>query len=182
MEELEELLKKPETFKEKIKDFWFTISYCYPRDIRDFWWGLKRFFRNLKRYRNILWNDNDFDYGYLDEMILTKLEFMARYFRTARIAEGTEKVYEEICWAIRLGRIFMEKENFGDESKGEYIFEFPGYVNIKNIKRFYPRFKDYDRLEKDKNFRKMILTELRKQKAKNCFHKLLRDKEQTWWD
>ena len=76
----------------------------------------------------------------------------------------------------------MEKENFGDESKGEYIFYFPGYVNIKNIKRFYPKFKDYDRLEKDKNFRKMILTELRKQKAKNCFHKLLRDKEQTWWD
>ena len=182
MKELEELLKKPETFKEKIKDFWFTISYCYPRDIRDFWWGLKRFFRNLKRYRNILWNDNDFDFGYLDEMILTKLEFMARYFRTARIAEGTEKTYEEICWAIRLGRIFMEKENFGDESKGEYIFDFPGYVNIKNIKRFYPKFKDYDRLEKDKNFRKMILTELRKQKAKNCFHKLLRDKEQTWWD
>lgn len=182
MDELEKLLKKPETFKEKVRDLWFTISYCYPRDIRDFWWGIRNFFRNLWRYREILWEDHDWDFGYLDEMILTKLEFMAKYFRVARIAEGTEKTYEEICLAIRLGRIFMEKENFGDESKGEYIFDFPGYVNTKNLNRFLPGFKDYQRLEEDEKYRGMMLTELRKQKAKNCFHKLLRDKEQTWWD
>lgn len=174
MDELKDLLKEPETFKEKIKDIWFTISYCYPRDIRDFWWGIKRFFRNIWRYRHILRSDNDWDFGYLEMIIMTKLEFMAKYFRTSRIVVSSEKIYEEICLAIRLGKIFMDDY--------DYCEDYSGYVNIKNIKRFYPKFDEYQRLEEDEKFRKMIITELRKEKAKYCFYNLLKYKEEKWWD
>lgn len=173
-----------EKLKKKLEDIWFNISDYYPSKVRDFWWGCKRFIRNLKRYRHILWNDNDWDYGYLEEIVLLKLNFMADYFRTSRIAVGTERWYEEILWAIRLGEISMEKENFGDESKGEYRFDFPGYVNTRTIKRFFPMMKEEDikRINEDTEFGKMIRTELRRRKARNLFFRILRDYEEKWWD
>ena len=176
--------KNMEKLKEKLEDIWFDISDYYPSRVRDFWWGCKRFIRNLKRYRHILWNDNDWDYGYLEEIVLLKLNFMADYFRTSRIAVGTERWYEEILWAIRLGEISMEKENFGDESKGEYRFDFPGYVNTRTIKRFFPMMKEEDikRVNEDTGFGKMIRTELRRRKARNLFFRILRDYEEKWWD
>lgn len=173
-----------EKFKEKLEDIWYDISYFYPNKIRDFWLGIKRFFRNLKRYRYILWKDNDFDYGYLDEIVLLKLKFMANYFRTSRIAVGTERWYEEILWAIRLGEIYSEKEDFGYNSNGEIIYYYPGYVNTKNIKKFMPKLTDENlkRIDEDENFGKLVKTELRKRKARHLFFRLLRDYEENWWD
>lgn len=177
MEELNKLFKKPETFKEKLEDLWFDISYYYPHEIRDFWWNLKAFFRNLCKYKSILWRDHDFDFGYLEEIILTKLEYMARYFRTARIVVGEERYYEQINWALKIGKIAFGREDFG-----EGIYFFPGYVNLKTIKRFIPNFNEHDRLETDHKFREIIKDTLRKRKAKALFYRILRDYSENWWD
>lgn len=177
------LNKKPETLTEKLENLWFNVSYYYyyyPRRIRYFWWGIERYFRNLWRYRKFLWSDNDFDYGYLDEIIYTKLQFMKKYFEKANIAEDSEKYSQEINLALRLADIFMEKEVF----EGDEIY-YSGYVNTQNIKRFFPSFEKnggYKRMEEDDDFQKITKTELRMKKAKNCFLKILREKEEYWWD
>lgn len=171
MEELEKLFKKPETIKEKLEDLWFTITYCFPRDVRDFWRSLKCFFHNLKRYRWMLWNDCDFDFGYLDEIIYMKLEFMANYFRTSRIVVNEEKIYDEICLAIKLAKIFMEKEET----------DYTGYINDRNIRRFNSSFNEH--IYKDRpDIYKTILKDLRRLKARHCFYRLLEEKARNWWD
>ena len=177
MDELNKLFKKPDTFKENLEELWFDISYYYPHEIRDFWWNLKAFFRNLGKYKSILWRDHDFDFGYLEEIILTKLEYMAKYFRTARIVVGEERYYEQINWALKIGKIAFDREDFG-----EGIYFFPGYVNLKTIKRFMPNFNEHDRLETDPKFREIIKDTLRKRKARVLFYRILRDYSENWWD
>ena len=93
MKTLDELFNKPETFRERVEDLWYNISYYYPREG---WWAIKTFFRNIKRYWGILWSDNDFDHGFMEELIITKLTLMANYFRTAKVTEGTEEIYCQI--------------------------------------------------------------------------------------
>lgn len=173
-----------EKLKEILENILFDISDYYPSRVRDFWLGIKRFFRNLIRYRHILWKDNDFDYGYLDEIIMLKLKFMSNYFRTSRIALGAERWYAEILLAIRLGEIISEKEDFGYDSNGKCIYYYPGYVNTRNIKKFIPKLTDKDikRINEEEKFGRLMKTELRRRKARHLFFRLLRDYEEKWWD
>lgn len=146
------------------------ISICYyslKGLISEVWFGTIRFFRNLWKYRYILLEDQDWDYGYLDEIMLTKLRFMANYFKTSKIVEDAPKIYAEINLAIKLCNIVMEKET-------EIYYK--GYVNLNNYQRFLPRKIKF-------NLDPIIYsTELRRQKAINCLFLLLRYKKESWWD
>lgn len=145
------------------------VNYYYSLKglVSELWYGTCRFFQNTWKYRRNLWIDQDWDFGFLDELVLTKLESMARYFRTAEIVEGEIKTYNEICLAIKLLKIVMEKE---DE------LYYRGYVNHSNFRRFYPREIKFD-IDPI-----IISTELRRRKAKHCLHLLLCEKEESWWD
>lgn len=168
MSTIDDILKEPETFKEKLLDLWDDLTRYYPKRIREFWWDIQRFFRNTWRYRQILVKDNDFDHGYLDGILLQKLEFMADYFRTARIVEGEEDTYHQINLTLRLGKIAFEEIHFQDGR----------YCNTRNFQRFIPTKKD-EWTEKDNEFLK---DELVRRKAKCLFWKMMDKYEATWWD
>ena len=141
-------------------------------EIKDFYYGLKNFVKNVVRYRFILWNDRDFDFGYLEDLMMTKLEFMSKYFRTARIAVGEEEYYNQINLTRRLGEIGFERVE--DETI---------YVNINNAKRFFSPGLDIEgRLKTDEKFKSFILPEIRRRKARSLFYKMLNEKSQSWWD
>ena len=157
---------------EKLKDFLDDLVYYYPKRIKDFYYGLKNFVKNVVRYRFILWNDRDFDFGYLEDLMMTKLEFMSKYFRTARIAVGEEEYYNQINLTRRLGEIGFERVE--DETI---------YVNINNAKRFFSPGLDIEgRLKTDEKFKSFILPEIRRLKARSLFYKMLNEKSQSWWD
>lgn len=157
---------------EKLKDFLDDLVYYYPKRIKDFYYGLKNFVKNVVRYRFILWDDRDFDFGYLEDLMMTKLEFMSKYFRTARIAVGEEEYYNQINLTRRLGEIGFERVE--DENV---------YVNINNAKRFFsPDLNFEKRLKTDEKFRSLILPEIRRRKARSLFYKMLNEKSQSWWD
>ena len=156
---------------EKLKDLWDDIIYYYPKRIKNLWISLKTFIRNTWRYRRILLNDNDFDFGYLEDIILQKLEFMAKYFRTARIVEGEEKYYEEINLCLKIGKIAFEKEEDFNEEK---------YINIRNSKRFIKvTLDEADPEHKTINLYKKYLRNL---KARNLFYKIISERSNGWWD
>lgn len=182
MKTIDDLLKEPETFKEKLKDFWYDVSYYYPRRLRDGWWAIKRFCRNLRKFWGILWKDDDFDQGYLEDIILKKLIWMSDYFRTARIVVREERIYNQINLAIRVGKIAFEKDT-EDElyGSGEYgFYYYLGYVNLRNYKRFWASIKP-DQLN-DEEIKGMHWTELRRLKARHIFYKILSQYSSTWWD
>ena len=155
-------MKFKENLIDKIEDIWLDIKYVLPRVISEFFWNIRRYIRNIIRYRNVLAKDNDFDSSYFEDLILTKLKFMAEYFRTARIVVGEERIYQEVCWAIRLGNIAFDKED---------ILEYTGYVNLRDIKKYFPKLTEGDikRIEEDSKFGTMMKTELRRRKGRRLF-------------
>lgn len=168
-------MKFKENLIDKIEDIWLDIRYVLPRVISEFFWNIRRYIRNIIRYRNVLAKDNDFDSSYFEDLILTKLKFMAEYFRTARIVVGEERIYQEVCWAIRLGNIAFDKED---------ILEYTGYVNLRDIKKYFPNLTEEDmkRIEEDSKFGTMMKTELRRRKGRRLFFKLLEEYEWNWAD
>lgn len=182
---LDEILNKiPETFKEKLEDVWYDITRYYPSRIRDGWWAIKRFFRNLVKYWRILWRDNNFDHGYMEELIISKLTWMADYFRTARIAVGEEDIYNKINLAVRIGKIAFDinpKELSPENYGGIYGLDYIGYVNIKNYKRFWPTINP-SFFVSDSRIRIQCIENLRKLKARHIFYNLLNQYSEHWWD
>lgn len=168
-------MKFKENLIDKIEDIWLDIRYVLPRVISEFFWNIRRYIRNIIRYRNVLAKDNDFDSSYFEDLILTKLKFMAEYFRTARIVVGEERIYQEVCWAIRLGNIAFDKED---------ILEYTGYVNLSDIKKYFPKLTEEDmkRIEEDSKFGTIMKTELRRRKGRRLFFRLLEEHEWNWAD
>ena len=168
-------MKFKENLIDKLEDIWLDIKYVLPRVISEFFWNIRRYIRNIIRYRNVLAKDNDFDSGYFEDLILTKLKFMAEYFRTARIVVGEERIYQEVCWAIRLGNIAFDKED---------ILEYTGYVNLRDIKKYFPKLTEENmkRIEEDSRFGCIMRTELRRRKSRRLFFRLLEEHEWNWAD
>lgn len=185
---IDELIKKPETFKEKLEDLWDDITNYYPSKIKDGLLAIKRFFRNLRKYWGILWSDNDFDHGYMEELIITKLTYMADYFRTARIVTGAEETYHKINLALRIGKIAFDinpEECSPEDYGGRFGFDYIGYINTRNYKRFWP-IKDpsifEDSPEDNKRKGLMFRNDLREKKARKIFYEILSQYSETWWD
>lgn len=170
-------MKFKENLIDKIEDIWLDIRYVLPRVISEFFWNIRRYIRNIIRYRNVLAKDNDFDSSYFEDLILTKLKFMAEYFRTARIIVGEERIYQEVCWAIRLGNIAFDKEDILE-------YTYTGYVNLRGIKKYFPKLTEGDikRIEEDSRFGSVMKTELRKRKSRRLFFRLLDEHEWNWAD
>lgn len=152
------------TLKEKIEE----ITYYYSSKVKDWFWNFKCFCRNIKNYWGILWKDCNFDYYYLEDLILHKLVLMSEYFKTARIAYDSEKVYHQINFAIRIGNIA-----FKDKYEGQY-------VNLGTYKKYFPFVKETEIF--DDYLMGMFKEELRRAKAKRIFYKILERYSQTWWD
>lgn len=84
--------------------------------------SIRRFFFNIKRliqWSRILWNNFDFDYQYLLEIISFKLKFMEKYFRecghtTTSLQEATEM--KELI--IILDRLIAE--DYSENPYGKY--------------------------------------------------------------
>lgn len=186
MKTLDEFLnKKPETIKEKLLDLWEDISYYYPQKIEEGWWSVCTFCRNIRKFWGILWKDRDFDHGYMEELLIKKLSWMADYFRTSRIIVEEEKIYTQINLAIRIGKIAFDldpekdsPENYGGEFGSDYL----GHINTRNYKRFWPSIDLIKFKEKETKWYKYNLDDLRKLKAKTIFYKILDQYSNGWWD
>ena len=105
--------------------------------MKELWYNIKDFFRNLGNYRKILWNDKQFDFGYLLELEKLKLQLMIKEFKTHPHTDHTSNIrWMQIC--IKLIDIIQE-----DDSALEYSdvpntekFKLVKYINIRNASRF----------------------------------------------
>lgn len=139
-------------------------------DIRTFFHKLSRFFVKLKRYLPLVWKDNEFDYWYLDKVVVTKLKWMSDYFRVTRIVEGEEETYRQVNRAYQIGKIALEEEYFEEEK----------YVNIRNFHRFCPNSKEES--FRDGTYAEWARKDLRAIKARHLLYAYIAHYGRTWWD
>lgn len=171
MKTFDDLFKeKPETFKEKLEDYWLDIKVFFEKYFKDPYRGIKNFFRNVFRYREILWRDYDFDYDFFLNIQDKKLELMERYHRKSGICVENPWMASRIKMSRNLLMVAREI----DSDKHEELFWTP-YVNLKNKSRFL-----------DQNCKitdeKILKYTLRLKKAWVLYHKALEQYTKSWWD
>lgn len=131
---------------------------------------------NLLVYANILRTNEDWDYMFLIDLIEFKLKRMRDYFWTHDIIVN-EKRNGDICQKLLnlLNAGYKTEIIKSDDLKGIY-------VNTKNAKRFFNSW-EYNNYLLQNNFWKAYgLAELRANKAKYLFWKMLYYKIELLWD
>lgn len=89
--------------------------------------SLKYGIKNLKNWFHIIWNDREWDYGYLEDILLFKLKNMRDYYRagTNVWSEGAEVTADEINEVIRLLEE-VQKDNYEEKIEphfNDWIYE-----------------------------------------------------------
>jgi hypothetical protein len=147
--------------------------------------SIKRFFKRLiklYKWNKLLWNDYDWDYVYLLEIMKFKLDLMEPVIRFG-YSENSEKTADEIKKTSELLHLLI-KDDFNKnynkltEKYGEYDFtligEMTGFqrVNVtdENKEEFKLDFKEATRLDN-----------LEKKRVQNEFFKMFK-KYENWWD
>jgi hypothetical protein len=136
----------------------------------------------MYKWNKLLWNDYDWDYVYLLEIMKFKLDLMEPVIR-AGYAENSEKTADEIKKTSELLNLlikddFNENYNKLTEKYGEHEFVEIGertgfqrvYVTDANKDEFWLDFNEASRLDK-----------IEKKKVQNEFFKMFK-KYENWWD
>lgn len=125
------------------------------------------------QYYDVLKNDENWDEGYLFDLMEFKLRKMSQYFHTHRIVEN-EDWYGTLCdRAIAI-------LNAGYKTDIILSKDLTTYVNTRNVKRFFNP-KELRFLE-NKNLEKYHLAMIREAKAKKLFWKFLSHYVELLWD
>lgn len=78
--------------------------------MKEWWYKIKNFFRNLYIYRKILTTDYQFDYGYLLDLEKFKLQLMLKSFKDVSHVDHTSNIrWISIC--IKLIDIIQEEDS-----------------------------------------------------------------------
>lgn len=175
------------TFLAHIKAFFVGVGHF----IKNMWKLFKFALFNKVKYKTVdeAINGYSFDYGYLYNLELAKLNEMADYFTKYGISADNDKYIRQIKLAIKLLEIVIEE--------GGYHFEWPSDVesnSIESLKKGLAKYvctvkvntKNADRFVRNETEKDFYVNryphELYLLKAKYLYHKLRNDFEQIWWD
>ena len=131
--------------------------------------------KKLIDYYPLIEKDEEWDYGFLLDLIKFKLKRMRDYFWTANIVVN-EKRYGDICNTLLN---ILKAGYYTDIIRSS---DLKSYANIKNKERFLPKYmlKHYE--EQNNVWEKYGLATLREEKAKALFWKYLYNKIELLWD
>lgn len=130
--------------------------------------------KKTMEYYPVLSKDEDYDYGFLLELISFKLKRMSNYFHTHNLVIN-EEYYGRLCdIAISLLNIGYLKETILDSDLNGV------YVNTKNKYRFIS--KSWINAVSDEFWNKYGLATIRTQKAKKLFWKFMYHYIELLWD
>lgn len=146
--------------------------------MKEWWYKIKNFFRNVYTYKKILVADYQFDYGYLLNLEKSKLQLMFKSFKDEPYTDHTSDIrWISIC--IKLIDIIQEEDSAieYDDALDSMKFKLTKYVNINNASRF--RFKNIAFKGRSQNLMKDIL---RQRKALYLYNKIRYNYMLEWWD
>ena len=115
--------------------------------------SFKHGIKNLIKWLKIIWNDRDFDYGYLYEIMYLKLENMQKFFESDNTCSMGAEVYaKQIRECKELLKRIMNEEVFEEYRENDY-YTIP-----------------------------LIEIEKKSEEEKNLFWNSMRRNVEKWWD
>lgn len=134
---------------------------------------IKRYFRNLVRYHEILAKDEDFDYVYLYEIVLKKLIFMEKHHRNSEFTNYNNSVIpDEILDSIKILKRLINDDYLPYE--GDKYFQSMSFDKLLENKQ--------DEKVREKIIKWFIEEEKQRNKDKSDFLKIINEKIEGWWD
>ena len=171
----------------------FALSYG--------WWYITRPFKKVYRfviklfkYSRLLWNDSEFDYSFLLELLQFKLTLMAQSFEKHGISVNSRKISKELkLCADLIQRIIEDKyadielEHI-DRKYGELVWESTPVEGNKNLATLHLYRKKA--LEGTAEYKQMMdesrkaykNAELQKQRDIDYLCDTMKKRMQLWWD
>lgn len=162
--------------------------------------SIKIGFKNIFKWWMVIWQDRDFDFSYMEELIKFKLESMESFFRSddTHILEA-ENIADEIREAIDILDNLI-KGKYEDDAYKEYYDKYP--IDNDFLKdTFEPCEEEKERVdaglparsfvwkgtkqteEQDILFKKCsVMAEEKQLELRNKLYDILNKKSQCWWD
>lgn len=141
------------------------IFYSIKRRIKRFFYSIL----NIAKWSKVLWNEQDWDYGFLLDIIQYKLKKMEKYFSTADIC--TSETYDEILDSLRICIKSLEKI-INEDSFNEFHNNLPDHTYGK----------EYTEVER-KLFTEAVDNYTKKEKELNDeFFDTMKENFRKWWD
>lgn len=136
---------------------------------------MRRSIRNkkIKKYAKFLKNDFDWDFAFLLELERFKLRNMLKYFSKDGISEGNDLIIRDLRICISLIGYILEEEKY---------IENIGYVNIKNVYRFYNNSSRINYVIKNVSTDVYAKSSYKSDKALYLYNKIRTYRLKFWWD
>lgn len=156
---------------------WHFIRYPI-YNLKSLYWNLEYGIKNLIRWFPIVWNDRDWDEGYLMILMQKKLEQMEKLHREHGHSENSTEIADEIKECLNSLSRVME-DDYTDEVKREYTEDIERMVKEDLVSGGI--------VDSDINratLYKFLLKEdeLRKKDLRKVFSKDISNKINRWWD
>lgn len=160
------------------------------RNVRSFFRSLKYSVKNIVRWWKIIWNDRDWDYGFLEDIIFFKLKTMRDYYRAGVNvwSEGADETADEIDEVIQIFERLRAGQyeetidpNFYDRfrDKRELFIEKIDDSGQKYSTLNLPDFTDEER--KDRRITHQTAEQMRQSDYDEAFS-LIAKNIRKWWD
>lgn len=105
-----------EKFKKILKDLWFNIKFYCIWKPEDWYYNIKWFFKNLWRFKRILWEYRTWDFSYCNNLFANSLDWLADQIKNGheevRSANKKVSAIKELASLIRR---LTDDDDFGLE-------------------------------------------------------------------
>jgi len=176
-------------FADRMWLFWHDIKYI-PRNIKD---GIT----NMWKWRHIIWNDRDWDYTYIYDVLEFKLRKQMRYMKARDRFVSTQRSVEKMELACELIKR-VRNEYYIDERFDYYdmdvefvptedredLFDFKTTIlweKYDDYLALYPR-KAKLYANSDKDAATTCISYYNQDQAHRILHKLIEQNIRSWWD
>lgn len=139
--------------------------------------------KNIIRWLPVLWNDADFDYGYLVEMLEFKLKNMQEFFANDKLTVciDADKI------SLEIGEVVAALHRYNNDDYGtewyNLLYQKHGEIcgTTNPFRLYFPNSTDNDRAYKIWQSLNRRSDDLKQQDFEFIFD-TLKDKLQEWWD
>jgi hypothetical protein len=191
--DLKELYKKWfDIIEDKLYDVYFWLNYSYLGKTISFIRSIPQNTKRIIDWIPVLWNNFDWDYGYLEAVIIYKLERMEKVFRSHGMCVSSETYADEMryvldCFEISENFELVKEQKEHEEKYGKLKMWSTPLKDQKGMHKLETKYLKCDTEELDTEAHDayrviMDLEEKTKREHKELAFEIIKERIEYWWD
>ena len=155
--------------------------FLFPKIIKKMINRLKLGISNIKYWLKVIWNDRQYDFGFIYVIELRKIQRMIKWWSSEEPITEKELILRDLRICEYLLKVIIGEIDYTTAIESTtpligYSYRFNHYINTRNGKRF---LKVPEKLDKN---HWVYLNDLYIEKCRNLYYLIRNYKIETWWD